>query len=95
MCPIYDLYIANMPVRKETRVLGHWIGGVGWPVPFLADFISTVSSLDPHSLLSKHHSPRSSCFSNHGFSAQWMIALTLYYSFIAKESDLFSEELLR
>ena len=35
----------------KTLVLGHRICEVGWPVPFLAAFISPGSRPGPHSLL--------------------------------------------
>ena len=36
---------------ERTDILGHRLCEVGWPVPFLAVFISPLFPLGPHSLL--------------------------------------------
>ena len=37
--------------RSETLVLGHRLYEVGWPVPFITTFISSVLPPGPHALL--------------------------------------------
>ena len=40
--PTYDPYVGEVPVREATYH-GHWHCEIGWPVPFLAAFISPRS----------------------------------------------------
>ena len=48
--PIYDPYVGEC-LLERTLVLSHRLFEVGWPVPFLAAFISPVFPSGPHSLL--------------------------------------------
>ena len=48
--PIYDPYVGEC-LLERTLVLSHRLFEVGWPVPFLAAFISPVFPPGPHSLL--------------------------------------------
>ena len=48
--PIYDPYVGEC-LLERTLVLSHQLFEVGWPVPFLAAFISPVFPSGPHSLL--------------------------------------------
>ena len=48
--PIYDPCIGEC-LLERTLVLSHRPFEVGWPVPFLAAFISPVFPPGPHSLL--------------------------------------------
>ena len=48
--PIYDQYVGEC-LLERTLVLSHRLFEVGWPVPFLAAFISPVFPPGPHSLL--------------------------------------------
>ena len=50
MSPVYDLYVGEC-LLERTLVLGHRLFEVGWPVPFLAAFISPVFPPGPHLLL--------------------------------------------
>ena len=48
--PIYDPYVGEY-LLERTLVLGYQLCEVGWPVPFLIDFIPPVLPLGPCSLL--------------------------------------------
>ena len=50
VCPVYDPYVGEWLLEK-TLVLGHRLCEVGWPVTFLAAFISPMFPPGPHSLL--------------------------------------------
>ena len=48
--PICDPYVGEC-LLERTLVLSYQLCEVGWPVPFLAAFISPVFAPGPHSLL--------------------------------------------
>ena len=49
-CPVYDPYVGEC-LLERTLVLSHRLCEVGWPVPFLAAFISPVFPSGTHLLL--------------------------------------------